>query len=132
MSPLYLRYRNTPSDPWTEVPSLTSVIPSQAVGSLPLEKLSFATEPAMTSTCGCSDASANDDHYILHAGIAALPQSASLPISAFLLAYKQATYHEAKYDRYGTGYYITSDLTLYKCKEESGMSRMSFRLGSPL
>lgn len=128
MSPLYLRYRNNALDPWVEVPSLTFVIPGQPVGSLSLEGMTHATEPTLVSVCGCSDPSAADNKYVMRAGIAAVPQSASLPIITFLLAYKQAAFHEAKHDRYTLGVYISTDLHNFIGNEENGVTNISFRL----
>ncbi|HYM21443.1 MAG TPA: hypothetical protein VEW28_10640 [Candidatus Kapabacteria bacterium] len=133
MTPLYLRYRNSTSDPWITVPSLTSSYPLQPAGSVPLATMSFATEPALVTPCGCSaTGSLTDDHYILHAGLYALPQSAMPALANFLLNYKQATYHEAMHSLFGSGGFVSSELTLLEIQNTNGNSTIDFRLAAAI
>jgi hypothetical protein len=129
MNPLYLRHRSSAIVSWVDAPDVTAVVPGQPAGSLPLEKLVLATEPGTIGTCGCSDPTAADDHYVMHAELLALPQSASLAVIQFLLDYKQDALHEAKLARYLDGSFQAADLTNLRVKEENGMSKISFRLG---
>ncbi|MDP4229796.1 MAG: hypothetical protein Q8916_05255 [Bacteroidota bacterium] len=129
---LLLRYRNSTSDPWIEVPSLTSIFPLQPAGSLPLAAVSLQTAPEEETPCGCPGGSTTDDHYILRTSVNPMPQTATNTLLMYLLAFKQATYREAKYSRYGTGDYMTVGLSLLKCKDENGMSAISFRLAAPI
>src|SRR6187455_2045380 len=129
MNTIYLRYKNAPLDPWTTPPDLSSAFPGLPSDALPLEGLTFATEPALTSTCNCSAAGAADDHYIMHVTLAPIPQALSVAVMNYLLNYKTATYHETKQSRYLTGVFQQADLTFLVCKEKDGMSEISFRIG---
>ena len=82
---LYLRYKNSISDPWTVVPTLTSVFPTQPSGSLPLAQLRLQSAPETETPCGCPGGSAIDDHYILKVEVAPMPQSAVNNLLLFLL-----------------------------------------------
>jgi len=132
MTPLYLRYKNNPGDPWTEAPSLTSVVPGQAAGSLPLANFKLQTAPQLETPCGCPDGSATDDHYIMRPVIAGLPESSSSSVLTFLLQFKQASFREAKYALYGQGSYMTTDLSLLEATEQNGLVRIKFRLAAPI
>lgn len=132
MAPLYLRYKNNAGDPWTDVPSLTAALPGQATGSLPLADFKLQTAPQLETPCGCPDGSATDDHYIMRPHIAGLPESSSLSILTFLLNYKLASFHEAKYLLYGQGSFMTADLTLLEAREQNGLVHIKFRLAVPL
>jgi hypothetical protein len=129
---IYLRYKNSPSDPWTEVPSLTSVFPSQPSGSMPVATARLETAPEVVSPCGCGEDSSVDDHYILKISSAPIPQSAANDILLFLLRYKVAPYHEVKYSGYADGFYLGATLSLLVSKNENGMSEISFRMAAPI
>jgi hypothetical protein len=132
MSPLYLRYKNNAGDPWTDVPSLSSVVPGQAAGSLPLANFKLQTAPQLETACGCPDGSATDDHYIMRPLIAGLPESSAPSVLTFLLNYKLASFHEAKYILYGQGNFMTADLTLLEAREQNGLVNIKFRLAVPI
>jgi hypothetical protein len=127
---IYLRYKNSPGDPWTVVPSLTSFFPSQPAGSLPVLHARTETAPETVSPCGCGEDSSVDDHYILRIGTTPIPQSAADDILLFLLRYKSAPHHEVKYAGYADGDYLTASLSLIVSKNENGMSEISFRLAA--
>jgi hypothetical protein len=130
MQSIYLRYKNSLSDPWTVVPSLTSIFPSQPAGSLPLAGARTETAPETVTPCGCPGGSAIDDHYILRAETAPIPQSAINNILTFLLRYKMAAYHEVQY--YASGGFTSAGLSLLVSKNENGMSAVSFRLAAAI
>jgi len=132
MTPLYLRYKNNVSDPWTDVPSLTSVVPGQATGSLPLANFKLQTAPQLETPCGCPDGSATDDHYIMRPLIAGLPENTTPSILTFLLNYKLASFHEARYLLYGQDTFMTADLTLLEAREQNGLVTIKFRLATPI
>lgn len=132
MNTLYLRYKNAPLDPWTTPPNLSSAFPGLPPDTLPLEGLTFATEPVLTSTCNCSLAGAADDHYIMHVKLAPIPQSLSVAVMNYLLNYKIATFRETKQSRYLQGLFMQTDLTFLVCKEKDGMSEIEFRIGVAL
>ncbi len=129
MNTIYLRYKNAPLDTWTTPPNLSSAFPGLPSDALPLEGLTFVTEPALTSTCNCSAAGAADDHYIMHVTLMPIPQAVSVAVMNYLLAYKTATFREAKQSRYLTGLFTQADLTFLVCKEKDGMTEIGFRIG---
>ena len=129
---IYLRYRNSPSDPWTDVPDMTSVFPTQPAGSLPVVKVQLQSAPETETPCGCPGDSATDDHYILKAEIAPMPQNAVNDLLLFLLRFKEASYHEVKYAQFVSGDFTTVGLSLLDCRNEGGMSSISFRLAAPI
>jgi len=125
---LYLRYKNSLSDPWTVVPSLTSVFPTQPSGSVPLSGIRLQSAPETETPCGCPGGSATDDHYIMKAEIAPMPQSATNAILLFLLRFKEASYHEAQHPQFVSGGFTSVGLSLLNCENENGMSEISLRL----
>ncbi len=129
---IYLRYKNSLSDPWIDVPDITSVFPTQPAGSLPVAKAKLQSAPETETPCGCPGGSATDDHYILRAEIALMPQSATNNILLFLLRLKEASYHEAKYSQFASGDFTSVGLSLLDCKNEGGMSAITFRLAAPI
>ena len=128
MNTIYLRYKNAPLDPWITPPDLSLVFPGLPTDALPREGLTFATEPALTSTCGCSVAGAADDHYIMHVTLAPIPQAVSVALMNYLLNYKTATFRETKQSRYLQGLFMQADLTFLVCKEVDGMSEREFSI----
>ena len=88
--------------------------------------------PETETPCGCPGGSATDDHYILRAEIAPMPQSAVSSILLFLLRFKQASYHEVQYSQFASGGFTSVGLSLLDCKNENGMSGISFRLAAPV
>jgi hypothetical protein len=130
--PIYLHYKNSLSDPWTVIPSVTSVFPSQPIGSLPLADVRLQSAPETETPCGCPGGSATDDHYILKAEIAPMPQTAVNNILTFLLRYKMAAYHEVQYSGYASGSFTSAELSLLVSKNENGMSAVSFRLAAAI
>jgi hypothetical protein len=132
MQSIYLRYKNSSGDPWTVVPPLTSVFPSLPSGSLPVADARTETAPESVTPCGCSTGeSTADDHYILRAAIAPIPQSAANAIITFLLRYKVAAFHEVEYSGFGSGSFTGASLSLVS-KNENGLSVISFRLASAI
>jgi hypothetical protein len=129
---LYLRYKNSISDPWTAVPDLTSVFPTQPPGSVPLKNLRMQTAPETETPCGCPGGSATDDHYIVKAEISPMPQSATNALLLFLLRFKQAAYHEAQHPQFAGGGFISVGLSLLDCKNENGKSAIGFRLAAAI
>ena len=129
---IYLRYKNSPSDPWTVIPSVTSVFPTQPAGSLPIAEARMQSAPETETPCGCPGGSATDDHYTLKAEIVAMPQSAVSSILLFLLRFKQASYHEVQYSQFAGGGFTSVGLSLLDCKNENGMSTIAFRLAAPI
>ncbi|MEP7235959.1 MAG: hypothetical protein ABI778_11755 [Ignavibacteriota bacterium] len=129
---LYLRYRNSPSDPWTEIPDVTAAFPTQPAGTLPVAWARLQTAPEFETPCGCPIDSGEDDHYILKTQVAPMPQSATNDILLFLLEFKQASYHEVKYSQFAAGDFITAGLSLLDCRNSGGLSSIAFRLGAPI
>ena len=127
---LYLRYRNSPSDPWTEVPSLTTVYPGQPLGSVPTETIRFYTTTEFETPCGCPETATTEDRYALRTTLKPLPQASMPGLAKFLLRYKQANYHEALHPLFGDGVYVSAPLSLLDIKNEQGMSKIEFRLAA--
>jgi hypothetical protein len=133
MQSIYLHYKNSSGDPWTVVPSLTSVFPSQPAGSLPVANARTETAPEVQTPCGCSSSETfTDDHYILRAETAPIPQGAVNDILTFLLRYKMAAFHEVQYSGYASGSFTSAGLSLLVSKNENGMSAVSFRLAAAI
>ena len=139
MTNLYLRYRALSTDPWTSVPDLTSAFPTLPVGALPMQSITIASEPQAVTPLCCADAwlpvpggSADDTFLILHAACPPIPLVLEASIITFLINYKSAAYHEAQYDRYGQGGYITAALSLIEAKERHGSLHLSFRLAAAM
>ncbi len=129
---LYLRYKNSPSDPWIVLPTVTSVFPTQPSGSLPIAELRLQSAPETETPCGCPGGSATDDHYILKAEVAPMPQSAVNNLLLFLLRFKQAAYHETQHPQFASGGFTSVGLSLLDCENKNGMSGISFRLAVPI
>ncbi|MFI5265054.1 MAG: hypothetical protein ACHQM6_11105, partial [Candidatus Kapaibacterium sp.] len=119
-------------DPWTDVPDVTAVFPTQPLGSLPVSEVRLQSAPETQTPCGCPGASSTEDHYILKAAIAPMPQSATNNILLFLLRFKGASYHEIKYSQFASGDFTSAGLSLVDCKNEDGISVISFRLAAPI
>ncbi len=131
MSPLYLRYRNVSTDPWTVPPSLVSSFPGLPAGALPLETMKLATGPQTQTPCGCSSSDPYvEDHYGMHSGLSAMPQSAMPAVATFLLQFKQAAFHEAMHSLYGSGAFVSAELSQLAIRNEGGRSVVSFRVAS--
>jgi hypothetical protein len=140
MTNLYLQYRASTSDPWTTVPDLTSAFPSVPVGALPIQSVTIASEPE-TVTPGFSESqgwlpvpggSAIDNYLILHAACPPIPLALEASIMTFLINYRSAAYHEAKYATYGQGGFITASISLIEAKERHGSLHLSFRLAAAM
>ncbi|HEX5315451.1 MAG TPA: hypothetical protein VFX22_02275 [Candidatus Kapabacteria bacterium] len=139
MTNLYLQYRALSTDPWTQVPDLTSAFPTLPVGALPMQSITITSEPQSVTPLCCADAwlpvpsgSADDSFLILRAVSPPIPLALEASIVTFLINYKSAAYHEAKYDRYGLGGYITALLSLIEAKERHGSLHLSFRLAAAM
>jgi hypothetical protein len=137
MTNLYLQYRASTSDPWTGVPDLTSVFPGLAVGALPAQSITIASGPQTATKCGCPGDSADDSYLILNASCPPMPLSLEESIITFLINYKTAAYHEAKYSPvtgagFGQGGYITALMSLIEAKERNGTLHLSFRLAAAM
>ncbi len=127
---LYLRYRNSSSDPWTVVPSLTAVFPGQPLGSVPLEMVRLATTTEFETHCGCPETATDEDRYALRATLKPMAQASMPGLATFLLRYKQANYHEALYPLFGNGLYLSAALSSLIIGNENGMSKIEFRLAA--
>jgi hypothetical protein len=132
MTPLYLRYRNSLTDPWITVPSLTAYYPGLPVGSVPLDTMLLASEPQYVTPCGCAITSSTEDHFALYATLTGLPQAAMPSLAQFLLRYKSATYHEALHSLFAGGGFVSSELTLLDVKNQNGNSTIGFRLAAAI
>ncbi len=129
-SMLYLRYRNTLSDTWTEVPLLTTVYPGQPLGSVPAETLRLYSTTEFETPCGCPETMTTEDRYALRATLKPLPQASMPGLAKFLLRYKQANYHEALHPLFGDGVYYSAQLSLLNIKQENSLSTIEFRLAA--
>ncbi|MDP4198307.1 MAG: hypothetical protein Q8922_04685 [Bacteroidota bacterium] len=132
MIPLYLRYRNSASDPWSTVPSLTGAFPGLAAGSMPISSTTLETAPQAVTPCGCPGASTEDSYLILRANCAPIPLASEASLLTFLMLYKTATYHEAKFTRYGQGGYVSASVSLIEAHEQNGMLQLCFRLAAAI
>ncbi len=132
MSTIYLRYRNSPTDSWSCVPSVASAFPSFAAGAIPTSSIKLETAPQAVTPCGCPAGSSDDSYLILRACCAPIPLSLESTLMIFLMRYKTATYHEAKFARYGQGGYVAATLSLIEAKEQDGMLHLSFRLAAAI
>ena len=132
MTSIYLRYRNSPTDSWSSVPSVASAFPSSAAGAIPTSSIKLVTAPQAVTPCGCSGGSTDDSYLILRARCAPIPIALETALMTFLMQYKTATYHEAKFARYGQGGYVTATLSLIEANEQSGMLELSFRLAAAI
>ena len=133
MTNLYLHYRTTTSDPWTAAPTLTSAFPSLTSGALPASSITIASEPQVVTPQCCEDGwlpdtSADDGYLALRVSLAPIPLALEATVITFLMNFRQAALHEAKYDRYGQGGYVSAKLSLIKSNEKNGMAYISFRL----
>ena len=140
MTNLYLQYRASTSDPWTAVPDLTSAFPSLSVGALPIQSVKIASEPESV-TPGVSEFqewlpfpadSGADTYLILRASCPPIPLTMEASIMTFLINYRSAAYHQAKYTTYGQGGFITASLSLIEAKERHGSLHLSFRLAAAM
>jgi hypothetical protein len=139
MTSLYLHYRASTSDPWTAVPDLTSAFPSLPAGALPIQAISITSEP-QSVTPGVNEAqgwlavpgSTDDDHLILHASCPPIPIALEASIIGFLINFRTANYHEAKYATFGLGGYITASISLIKAEERHGSLHLKFRLAAAM
>jgi hypothetical protein len=133
MTPLYLRYRNATTDPWNVPPSLSSSVPGIASGAVPLDSMTLRSGPELLTPCGCSSTDPYlEDHYALHAGLTALPQSVMPSIATYLLQYKEAAYHEAMHSLYADGGFVSAELSQLTIKNEGGRSAIEFRLAATI
>ncbi|MEI8135263.1 MAG: hypothetical protein WCH46_09370, partial [bacterium] len=120
-------------DPWTVVPSLTSIFPTLPLGSLPVAEARTQTAPEVETPCGCpSGDSFDDDHYILRILTSPIPEGSTNSILQFLLRYKVAAYHEVKYSGFSSGDYTNATLSILVSKNHDGMSELSFRLAASI
>ena len=110
MTSLYLQYRASTSDPWTQVPDLTSAFPALTVGTLPVQHITIASEPQSVTPLCCTDGwlpvpggTGADDHLILHVSCPPIPLSVEAAIITFLINYRSAASQQAKYVRFGNG-----------------------------
>jgi hypothetical protein len=139
MTNLYLQYRASTSDPWTSVPDLTTAFPTLPVSALPIQSVKITSEPE-TVTPGVSEFqswlpvpdSTADDHLILRAVCPPIPLALEPSIMTFLINYRSAAYHQAKYATYGQGGFITASLSLIEAKERHGSLHLSFRLAAAM
>jgi hypothetical protein len=133
MTPLYLRYRNSTSDPWTVPPALASSVPGLPAGALPLDTMALATGPATETPCGCASTDPyTDDHYALKAGLTALPQAVMASVATYLLRYKQAAYHEAMHSLFATGGFVSAGLDQLQVKNADGRATIAFRVAAKI
>ncbi|HET9135892.1 MAG TPA: hypothetical protein VFO76_04585 [Candidatus Kapabacteria bacterium] len=116
---LYLRYRNSESDDWTEQ--------SFTIRSLRLQSSSEDVTP-----CGCAAESPNETHYALLTSLPPVPQAGINDLLLFLLNYKQAEFRQTKHELYVEGEYVTTALSLLDVKMMRNVAEVSFRLAAPL
>ncbi|GEM_PF-2059600 len=139
MTYLYLHYRASTGAPWTNVPDLTSAFPAVPLGALPVQQVTIASEPASITPLCCANAwlpvpggSADDAGLILRVQCAPIPLPLEASVVTFLINYKLAALHEAKFVRYGQGGFVDATLSLIEAKERHGMLLLSFRLAATL
>lgn len=133
MTPLYLRYRNATTDPWTVPPALGASIPGLPAGALPLEHMKLSTGPQTETPCGCSSTDPYvEDHYGMEAGLSPIPQAAMPSVATYLLRFKQAAYHEAMHSLFASGGFTSADLSELSIANADGRSSINFRVAAKI
>ncbi|MHB8392487.1 MAG: hypothetical protein ACYDBH_23380 [Acidobacteriaceae bacterium] len=140
MTTLSLRYGPATTGPWTSVPDLTSAFPTVPVGALPVQSVTITSEPQEVTPfgCGCDGwlpvpgGSGDDAYLILRVTCPPIPLSLEAGLITFFINYKAASSHEAKYDRYGQGGYVSAPISLIEAKERHGMLHLTFRLAAAM
>jgi hypothetical protein len=133
MTPIYLRHRETTGDAWQEPPSLSLLYPSIPAGAVPATKVTIEQSTELESPCGCPPpADLTQDHLALKVTMPPIPQASSPSFINYLLAFNNATLHEAKMSRYGAGTYKTTLISNIRSKESAGDAIISFRLAVPI
>ncbi len=140
MTTLSLRYSPAAAGTWTSVPDLTSAFPTVPVGALPIQSVAITSEPQAVTPFGCEcdgwlpvpGGSGDDGYLILRVTSPPIPLALESSLITFLINYKAAAFHQAKYDRYGQGGYITALASLIEAKERHGMLHLKFRLAASL
>jgi|ERR1043165_4464864 hypothetical protein len=116
---LYLRYRNSESDDWTE-------------NSFTIRSLRLQSSAEDVTPCGCAAESPNETHYAMLTSLPPMPQTGINDLLLFLLNYKKASYREAKHSLYVEGEYVSAALSLLDVKMVRTLAEISFRLAAPL
>lgn len=132
MTPIYLRHRETTSDPWQEPPSLTLLYPSIPAGAVPATKIAIEQSTEEETPCGCPGTATAQDHLAMKVSMPPIPLASAASFVNFLLRYAQATLYEAKMSRFGAGTYKTTPISNIQSKELAGDAIISFRLALPL
>lgn len=133
MSPLYLRYRNSPTDPWSLPPTLSSVIPGLPGGTLPLESFTLATGPQLPTPYGYTSADPYiEDYYGMEASLLSIPQSLMRSVATYILQFKEAAYSEAMHSLFASGAFVTAGLSELSIENIGGRSAIRFRIASAI
>lgn len=133
MSPLYLRFRNAPTDPWSVPPTISAAIPGLPAGTLPLDSLVLASGPQTPVPFGYTSGDPFvEDYYGIRAGLIPIPQSLMPSVATYLLQFKEATYHEVMHSLYASGGFTSAELSGLSITNEGGRAAISFRVASPI
>ncbi|HET6511155.1 MAG TPA: hypothetical protein VFH43_03110, partial [Candidatus Kapabacteria bacterium] len=130
--PIYLRHRATSGDAWQEPPSMSLLYPSIPAGAVPATRVTIEQSTEEETPCGCPGTSTAQDHLALKVTMPPIPLVSSASFINYLLAYNQATLHEAKMSRYGAGTYKTASISNIQAREVAGEAVISFRLATPI
>ena len=134
---VYLRYRATTGDPWTIVPPLILSSPPTPSGAIPVAKaeietgVEFESAPNMLVSSDITP-TALDNFLALKIETSSLIKSESDLLLAFLIAYKNAALHEAKYLGYLTSDFVTASIGRIRLTPKNGSFLVSFRLASQI
>jgi hypothetical protein len=133
MTPIYLRHRATSGDAWQEPPSLSLLYPGIPAGAVPATKVTIEQSSEFETPCGCPPPDdTTQDHLAMKVTMPPIPLASSTAFVNFLLAFNQATLHEAKMSRFGAGTYKTTSISNIRAKEIAGDAIISFRLALPM
>jgi hypothetical protein len=138
MSPLlYLHYRATTSDPWIGLPLLTLSSPATPAGALPAAHTTIETGIEALPPNNClfsSDLTPTqyDNYLALRITTPGLMKAEADILLQFLINYKNAALHEAKYPGYLTSDFVTATIGNIKLIGEHGSFQLSFRLASQI
>jgi hypothetical protein len=116
---LYLRYRISESDDWTE-------------RSFDIRSVRLQSSAEDVTPCGCAAESPNETHYAMLTSLPPMPQTGINDLLLFLLNFKQADFHQTKHELYVEGEYVTASLSLLDVKMLKNVAEISFRLAAPL
>jgi hypothetical protein len=134
---VYLRYRATTGDPWIVVPPLILSSPPTPTGAIPVARAEIETGVEFESASNMLVSSditptALDNFLALRIESSALINTESNLLLAFLIAYKSAPLHEAKYLGYLTSDFVTASIGRIRLAPKNGSFHVSFRLASQI